>query len=78
MRHYLLRVLMLFAMACGFSVPAMASTDLFKGGHAKYLLLVNTFPDDSLFRDFIDRENYLWNFDQSNDFLGISVAINDS
>ncbi len=54
MRHYLLRVLMLFAMACGFSVPAMASTDLFKGGHAKYLLLVNTFPDDSLFRDVID------------------------
>ena len=54
MRHYLLRVLMLFAMACGFSVPAMASTDLFKGGHAKYLFLVNTFPDDSLFRDVID------------------------
>ena len=54
MRHYLLRVLMLFAIACGFSVPAMASTDLFKGGHAKYLFLVNTFPDDSLFRDVID------------------------
>jgi hypothetical protein len=45
---------MLFAMACGLSVPAIAGTDLFNGGHAKYLLLVNTFPDDSLFRDYID------------------------
>jgi hypothetical protein len=54
MKHCLLRVLMLFAMACGFSMPAMASTELFKGGHAKYLFLVSTFPDDSLFRDVID------------------------
>ncbi|MBE9567217.1 MAG: hypothetical protein IMF14_00885 [Proteobacteria bacterium] len=26
----------------------------FRGGHAKYLFLLNTFPDDSLFLDYID------------------------
>jgi hypothetical protein len=33
---------------------ASANTELFKGGHAKYLFLLNTFPDDSLFLDYID------------------------
>jgi hypothetical protein len=31
-----------------------ADTSVFKGGHAKYLLLLNTFPDDSVFLDYID------------------------
>ena len=54
MKRYLLRGLMLYAMACGLSATVNADTDLFKGGHAKYLFLLNTFPDDSLFRDVID------------------------
>ena len=33
---------------------ASANTDIFKGGHAKYLFLLNTFPDDSLFLDYVD------------------------
>jgi len=33
---------------------AGANTNIFNGGHAKYLFLLNTFPDDSLFLDYID------------------------
>jgi hypothetical protein len=41
-------------MSCALATSAIASTDLFTGGHAKYLFLLNTFPDDSIFRDVID------------------------
>lgn len=41
-------------LACALSAAASADTDLFKGGHAKYLFLLNTFPDDSVFLDYID------------------------
>ena len=42
------------ALACALSTAASADTDLFKGGHAKYLFLLNTFADDSVFLDYID------------------------
>lgn len=36
------------------TTTAIADTDIFRGGHAKYFFLLNTFPDDSLFLDYID------------------------
>jgi hypothetical protein len=33
---------------------AADETSLFKGGHAKYFFLLNTYPEDSFFRDYID------------------------
>ena len=41
-------------LVCTMVAPAIAETDLFKGGHAKYRFLLNTFPDDSVFLDYID------------------------
>jgi hypothetical protein len=41
-------------LTCALSTAAIADTELFKGGHAKYLLLLNTFPDESVFLDYID------------------------
>ena len=41
-------------LTCVLTTAAFADTDLFKGGHAKYLFLLNTFPDDSVFLDYID------------------------
>jgi len=41
-------------LTCALTTAAIADTELFKGGHAKYLLLLNTFPDDSVFLDYID------------------------
>ena len=50
----MIRSLLLYVVACTMASSAIAGTDdLFKGGHAKYLFLFNTFPDDSLFRDAI-------------------------
>jgi len=54
MIRYLLPCVIACVMTCALTVSAVAETDFFKGGHAKYLFLLNTFPDDSLFRDFID------------------------
>lgn len=48
------RYLLLCVLAYALATPAIADTDLFKGGHAKYLFLLNTFPDDSVFLDYID------------------------
>ena len=44
----------LTCIALAITTPAIAEIDIFKGGHAKYLFLLNTFPDDSLFRDYLD------------------------
>ena len=44
----------LLLLSCALISTASANTELFKGGHAKYLFLLNTFPDDSLFLDYID------------------------
>ena len=49
----MIRKLLLYLVACTMASSANAGTDLFKGGHAKYLFLLNTFPDDSLFRDAV-------------------------
>jgi hypothetical protein len=54
MNRYLLPCLLACVMTCALAMSASADTGLFKGGHAKYQFLLNTFPDDSLFRDFID------------------------
>ena len=36
------------------TMSASANENIFNGGHAKYLFLLNTFPDDSLFLDYVD------------------------
>ncbi len=41
-------------LTCALTTAAIADRELFKGGHAKYLLLLNTFPDESVFLDYID------------------------
>ena len=50
----MIRCLLLCLTACVLSAPANADADLFRGGHAKYLFLLNSFPDDSVFLDVID------------------------
>ena len=54
----MIRYLLLSLLSCTLIVPIAAATDdnapSFNGGHAKYLFLLNSFPDDSLFRDFVD------------------------
>mgnify|MGYP001824860204 FL=1 len=35
-------------------LSAHANQKIFKGGHAKYFFVLNTFPDDSLFLDYLD------------------------
>ena len=54
MIHNSLRYVLSCLMSCVLAAPAVSETDLFKGGHAKYLFLLNTHPDDSLFREVID------------------------
>jgi len=49
----MVRTLLSCVLMCVLSAVAVAETDLFKGGHAKYLFLLSAFPDDSLFRDAI-------------------------
>lgn len=36
------------------TATANADTTVFNGGHAKYLFLLNSFPDNSLFNDFVN------------------------
>ena len=47
-------LLTLIALSATISTAINAQQDLFKGGHAKYFFLLGTFPDDSLYRDYID------------------------
>jgi len=54
MIRYLLPRVLASVLVCAMPAAASAENDLFKGGHAKYLFLLNTFPDDSVFLDFID------------------------
>ena len=44
----------LLLLSCALLSTASANTELFTGGHAKYLFRLNVFPDDSLFLDYID------------------------
>ena len=54
MYRYLLSCLITCVVLCYPYKSIHADDELFKGGHAKYLLLLNTFPDESLFLDVID------------------------
>ena len=49
-----LNTVILTCIVLALTTTAIADTDIFKGGHAKYFFLLNTFPDDSLFLDYID------------------------
>ena len=54
----MIRYSLLSLLICTLITPITAVADdlypSFNGGHAKYLFLLNTFPDDSLFHDFVD------------------------
>jgi len=58
----MIRFAIIAILICAQLTPALAYADAeektnlpeFKGGHAKYLFLLNTFPENSLFLDFID------------------------
>ena len=54
----MLRYTILFIVTCTLmasaSVAANASAPEFRGGHAKYLFLLNTFPENSRFLDFVE------------------------
>ena len=54
MTRYSLLSLLICTLATPFTAVADDSYPAFNGGHAKYLFLLNTFPDDSLFQDFVD------------------------
>ncbi|NOR42378.1 MAG: hypothetical protein GQ572_03510 [Gammaproteobacteria bacterium] len=54
MIRYSLLSLLICTLATPFTAVADDSYPAFNGGHAKYLFLLNTFPDDSLFQDFVD------------------------
>ncbi len=58
MSRCLLPCLLACVLTCVLIEPVNADIDLFKGGHAKYLLLLNTFPDDSVFLDYIDTPSF--------------------
>ncbi len=54
MFRYIISSPTIFILLCALVAPAIAEPPKFNGGHAKYLFLLNSFPDDSLFNDFID------------------------
>ena len=54
MNRYTILVLFSGLLNCALISSAAADNDWFKGGHAKYRFLLNTFPDDSLFLDYVD------------------------
>jgi hypothetical protein len=54
MIRYALLSLLICALVTPIGAVADNNTPSFNGGHAKYLFLLNTFPDDSLFKDFVD------------------------
>ena len=49
-----LNLSILIYIALSLSTAAMAEVPEFKGGHTKYRLLLNTFPENSLFLDYVD------------------------
>jgi hypothetical protein len=54
MIRYTLLSLLICTLATPFTAVADDNYPAFNGGHTKYLFLLNTFPDDSLFQDFVD------------------------
>ena len=51
-------------------LSAHANQKIFKGGHAKYFFVLNTFPDDSLFLDYVDTPSIDHNGDLRLKFSG--------
>ncbi|MBE9568410.1 MAG: hypothetical protein IMF14_06915, partial [Proteobacteria bacterium] len=54
MNRYTGLIILSSLLSCTLLSSAAADNDWFKGGHAKYRFLLNTFPDDSLFLDYVD------------------------
>ena len=54
MNRYAILIILSGLLNCALISSAAADNDWFKGGHAKYRFLLNTFPDDSLFLDYVD------------------------
>ena len=54
MNRYTILVLFSGLLNCALISSATADDDWFKGGHAKYRFLLNTFPDDSLLLDYVE------------------------
>lgn len=54
MNRYTRLIILSGLLNCSLLSSAAADYDWFMGGHAKYRFLLNTFPDDSLFLDYVD------------------------
>ena len=54
MNRYIILIILSGLINCALISSAAADNDWFKGGHAKYRFLLNTFPDDSLFLDYVE------------------------
>ncbi|UCB56129.1 MAG: hypothetical protein JSW45_06255 [Thiotrichales bacterium] len=54
MNHKLSLSALVCIMSCMLAASAFADRNLFKGGHAKYIFQLNTFPDESIFLDVVD------------------------
>jgi hypothetical protein len=54
MIRFITNLVMICTLTCSPLTLAAADTPTFNGGHAKYLFLLNTFPDDSLFSEFVE------------------------
>ena len=51
---YIISLATIHILWCALITPAVAEPPKFNGGHAKYLFVLNSFPENSLFRDFIN------------------------
>ena len=54
MFRYLISLATIHILSCTLISPAIAESPKFNGGHTKYLFLLNSFPENTLFRDFVD------------------------
>ena len=68
----------LFIILLSIFIPAHANQNIFKGGHAKYFFVLNTFPDDSLFLDYLDTPSVDHNGDLRLKFSGQEGSVSAS
>jgi hypothetical protein len=54
MLRYIISLTTICILSCTIITFAVAEAPKFNGGHAKYLFLLNTFPENSLFLDFVE------------------------
>ncbi len=54
MFRYIISLTTSCILSCALITPTVAGPAKFNGGHAKYLFLLNTFPENSLFLDFVE------------------------